>query len=175
MKTDNPFEHSLVVILVVVLGLALLNAMYSRVDQRRPDDDIGVTQAVLESVGFGLMDYKMKVGEFPANDLDLSDTFKDNKIEVHFRAKPIADYWGTPLTYHNANQTAVVSSAGRDKVHGTEDDINLEVLWEDNKDWGNAKFQNLAIWNKDQHGIKGNIVTRPFPEWFRSLGIETGD
>jgi hypothetical protein len=69
----------------------------------------------------------------------------------------------------------VVSSAGRDKVHGTEDDINLEVLWEDNKDWGNAKFQNLAIWNKDQHGIKGNIVTRPFPEWFRSQGKEKGD
>jgi hypothetical protein len=96
-----------------------------------PGDDVRISEHILKLTGGGAHYYHRKSGAFPTNENSFLNQLEKAGLFVQAdeHIPPFRDYWGTKLKYTTSNNIAFFTSAGPDRVFGTEDDMVHTEYW----------------------------------------------
>ena len=117
-------ELMLVVIIIGVLASLVIPQLSGKAERARK---IAAKADIEANIPSALDLYEMDIGEYPQRLEDLvSDSSDENGSGPYLKKVP-KDPWGNPYYYKypaDHNNTYDLSSSGRDKILGNEDDIN---------------------------------------------------
>lgn len=131
MSTRSSVRWLVGSIMVGVAGFALYRLLAFTPIGYRQVAEVKASEARLAHIAVGIQSYWKDCGRLPASSNWVSCLVTNFGVSgwsgPYVRPDYAVDMWGHPFRYRNAGETGEISSAGRDGIFGTKDDLTTVV------------------------------------------------